>query len=293
MHDSVQRGHSELQAARVRRRSAAPRCRHRLGLRNDLVRRPPLLRPSDLLKRGGPAPPRRPVGAARRHPDGDFAANADHRRRHRRVFVIAETRYGALRYARRAGPARGRGEVREEGRVRALAEAEGEGHFLFADGLVEEAYVSVDLRKKTKRQKQYVRSCRRRGEEEEEKRKTVGLPSRRPLARGRLSLESRARPPRSTSLDVVGAREWCSVLLSLYARRWHGKNRDGVMEKGNAGGGRRTLTRLRFCEFWGWLGITSTIAGQLDLRLGCRALLFHDDAIRLRVLLSLAHQRAT
>lgn len=28
----------------------------------------------------------------------------------------------------------------------ALAEAEGYGHFLFADGLVEEAYVSVDLR---------------------------------------------------------------------------------------------------------------------------------------------------
>ena len=28
----------------------------------------------------------------------------------------------------------------------ALSETEGEGHLLFADGLVEEAYVSVDLR---------------------------------------------------------------------------------------------------------------------------------------------------
>lgn len=231
LHDSVQRGHPELQAARVRRRSAGPpRRRYRLGLqRNDLIRRPPLLRPSDLLKRGGPAPaPRRqPVGgAARRHPDRDFAAGADHWRRRRGVFVVAETRYGTLRYARRAGPARGRGEVREEGRVRALAEAEGEGHFLFADGLVEETNVSVDLRKMEKKKASNdVRSCRingarRRGEE---KQTTVDLPSRRPLARGRLSLENRARPPRSTSLDVVEARDWCSVLLNLYARRWQGK----------------------------------------------------------------------
>lgn len=66
-------------------------------------------------------------------------------------------------------------------------------------------------------------------------------------------------------------------------------NRDSVMVKGKAVGG-RTLTRLGFCEFRRWLGITGAIAGQLDLRLGCRTLLFHDDAIRLRVLLSLAHQ---
>lgn len=35
--------------------------------------------------------------------------------------------------------------------MRALAEAEGEGHFLFADGLVEETNVSVDLRKMEKK----------------------------------------------------------------------------------------------------------------------------------------------
>ena len=146
LHDSVQRGHLELQAAGGRRRGTGPRRRHRLGLRNGLIRHPPLLWPSAFLGRGGPAR-RRPVGAARRHPDGEFAARADHRWRRTDVFVVAEARYGTLRYTRRAGPARGRGEVREEGRVRALAEAEGDGHFLFADGLVEEAYVSVDLRK--------------------------------------------------------------------------------------------------------------------------------------------------
>ena len=37
--------------------------------------------------------------------------------------------------------------------MRALAEAEGEGHFLFADGLVEETNVSVDLRKMEKKKK--------------------------------------------------------------------------------------------------------------------------------------------
>jgi len=42
--------------------------------------------------------------------------------------------------------------------VGALAEAEGDGHFLFADGLVEEAYVSVDLRKmKSKMPRSFVR----------------------------------------------------------------------------------------------------------------------------------------
>jgi len=162
LHDSVQRGHLELQAARGRRRGTRPRRRHRhrLGLRNGLIRHPPLLWLSAFLGRGGPAR-RRPVGAARRHPDGEFAARADHRRRRTDVFVVAEARYGTLRYARRAGPARGRGEVREEGRVRALAEAEGDGHFLFADGLVEEAYVSVDLRKI--KGKHHVRSFVRMG----------------------------------------------------------------------------------------------------------------------------------
>ena len=51
-----------------------------------------------------------------------------------------------MRDACRAGPARRRGEVGEERGVGALPEAEGEGHLLFADGLVEEADVSVDLR---------------------------------------------------------------------------------------------------------------------------------------------------
>jgi hypothetical protein len=32
--------------------------------------------------------------------------------------------------------------------MRALSEPKGDGHFLLADGLVEEAYVSVNLRKK-------------------------------------------------------------------------------------------------------------------------------------------------
>lgn len=50
----------------------------------------------------------------------------------------------------------------------ALTEAEGDGHFLFADGLVEEAYVSVDLREI--KAKYNVHSCcvnglRRSGEE--------------------------------------------------------------------------------------------------------------------------------
>lgn len=62
------------------------------------------------------------------------------------VLVLAEARYRAVRDASRAGPARGGGEVREEGGVGALSEAEGEGHLLFANGLVEETYVSVDLR---------------------------------------------------------------------------------------------------------------------------------------------------
>ena len=169
LHNSVQRGHLELQGARGRRCGTRPRCSHRLGLRNDLIRQPPLLWLFAFFGRGGPAR-RQPVSAACRHPDGEITAGADHCWRRTDVFVVAEARYGTLRYARRACPARGRGEVREEGRVGALAEAEGDGHFLFADGLVEEAYVSVDLRKmKSKMPRSFVRVtsmgwAKRRGE---------------------------------------------------------------------------------------------------------------------------------
>lgn len=114
----------------------------------------------------------------------------------------------------------------------ALTEAEGDGHFLFADGLVEEAYVSVHLREK-RANKYHVRSRRVNGLGEAEKKESVDLLNHRPLARDRLSLESHARPPPSTSLDAVGAREWCLV-LDLDARRQDGRERDGVMEKRKA-----------------------------------------------------------
>lgn len=79
---------------------------------------------------------------------------------------------------------------------------------------------------------------------------------------------------------VFGAGSVCAAL----ARKETGR-RDG--EKKRRG---RRLTRMGFCGFWRWLGIPSGIAGQLDLRLGRRTLLFHDDDVRLRVLLSLAYQ---
>jgi hypothetical protein len=63
------------------------------------------------------------------------------------ILVLAEAWYRAVRDARRTGPARGGGKVGEERGVRALPKAEGEGHFLFADGLVEETDVSVHLQK--------------------------------------------------------------------------------------------------------------------------------------------------
>lgn len=146
MHHSVQRRHLELQAAR--RGSGDPRGSPRL--RRRLIR-PSLLPLFAFLGNGGRrGRGRGPVCAPRRHPDGDFAAGADPRGRRRDgdVLVVAEARYRAVRDARRAGPARGCSEVRQEGRMRALSEPKGDGHFLLADGLVEEAYVSVNLRKK-------------------------------------------------------------------------------------------------------------------------------------------------
>ena len=142
MHRYVQRRHFELQAARGGHGNRRGRGR---GLRlGDRLIRLPLLPLFAFLGRGGGGRAPGRVVAAGRHPDGDFAARADPRRR--RDVLVAEARYRAVRDARRAGPARGGREVGEEGGVRALAEAEGDGHLLFADGLFEEAYVSVDLR---------------------------------------------------------------------------------------------------------------------------------------------------
>jgi hypothetical protein len=85
-----------------------------------------------------------------------------------------------------------------------LPKAEGEGHLLFANGLVEETDVSVHLRKGIASRLGRPRTG-----------KFGHVPSHRQLARVRPFLEIRARPPPSTNLDVVKARAWYLGLLSV------------------------------------------------------------------------------